>query len=137
MKALRRKVRVVPLIGALVMVAACSAASNSQTRQVGDYFITVITAPSKLEVGKEAQLTAHVVRDDEGVARCRVSFRQYMPARRMTADHAMHTMTELGEGSYRGRSAEFGVGGDWEVEFQLNCGDGVKTIVFPYNLQWM
>lgn len=137
MRAMGRKTRVVPGMGALLIVAACSAATTSQTRQLGDYFITVSTTPSKLEVGKDAELTAHIVKDDEGIARCRISFRQYIPARRMTTDHAMHVMTEIGQGAYRGRSAEFGVGGDWEVEFQFNCGDGVKTIVFPYNLQWM
>jgi hypothetical protein len=29
------------------------------------------------------------------------------------------------------------MGGDWEMEFQFNCGDGIKTIVFPYQLMWM
>ena len=121
----------------MVFLAACSADDRGQTRQVGDYFITMTTDPPKLQVGRDAELTAHIGRDDEGLERCRVSFRQYMPDHQMTTDHTMHVMEDLGQGSYRGRGSEFSMGGDWELELQFNCGDGMKTVVFPYNLVWM
>ena len=122
---------------AVALLAGCSAADLGQTRQVGDYFITVTTDPPKLEVGSDAELTAHIVRDDEGLERCRVSFRQYMPDHQMTTDHTLHVMNDMGQGNYRARGTEFTMGGDWEVELQFNCGDGLKTTVFPYNLVWM
>ena len=119
------------------MLVACSSGDNSQTRQVGDYFVTLSTDPSKLEVGKDAQVTAHIAKADEGVEHCLASFRQYIPTHRMTTDHVRHVMEEDGQGIYRGDSSEFAIGGDWELELQFNCGHGVKTLVFPVNLQWM
>lgn len=116
---------------------ACSGDKNGQTHQVGDYFITVTTDPAKLQVGSDAEFTAHIARDDDDVASCRVSFRQYMPAHQMTTDHSLHAMANLGSGLYRARGTDFSMGGDWELEFQFNCGDGTKTAVFPYQLQWM
>jgi len=129
--------RAVSVMAAPMLFAACDADHNSQTRQAGDYFITITTDPEKPQVGGDAQLTAHIVRDDEGVERCRAGFRQYMPAHQMTTDHAKYVLQDLGQGSYRGRGSEFTMGGDWEVELQFNCGDGTKTVVFPFNLQWM
>jgi hypothetical protein len=123
-------------VAALVLLAAC-ADDDRQTRQVGDYFVTVTTDPAKLEVGHDAAVTARISRDDEGVEGCRVSFRQYMPAHQMTTDHSLHVMESLGKGLYRGRGSEFSMGGDWELEFQFNCGSRVKTVAFPYNLVWM
>jgi len=120
-----------------VLLIACSGDKNSQTHQVGDYFITVTTDPPKLQVGSDAEITAHIGRDDDDVAGCRVSFRQYMPAHQMTTDRTLHAMTNLGKGLYRARGTDFGMGGDWELEFQFNCGDGTKTAVFAYQLQWM
>jgi hypothetical protein len=122
---------------ALLLLAACAADNNKQSRQLGDYFITVSTDPPKLEVGSAAAVTAHIARDDQDIERCRVSFRQYMPDHQMTTDHARHIMNDLGKGFYRAAGSEFSMGGDWEIEFQFNCGDGMKTIVFPYKLVWM
>ena len=122
---------------ALLLLVSCSTDDHSQIRQVGDYFISVTTDPPTLQVGSDAEITAHIGRDDEDLERCRVSFRQYMPDHQMTTDHTLHVMEHLGHGSYRGRGSEFSMGGDWEVELQFNCGDGLKTIVFPFNLVWM
>ena len=119
------------------MLVACSSGDNNQTRQVDDYSVTLTTEPSKLEVGKDARVTAHIARDHQGVQHCRASFRQYIPTHRMTTDHVRHDMEELGQGTYRGDSSEFAIGGDWELELRFNCGHGVKTLVFPVNLQWM
>jgi YtkA-like len=134
---LRAVAGTVYIMAALVLIAACTAGKTSQTRQVGDYFVTVTTDPPKLEVGKDAEVTAHIGKDDEGVERCRAGFRQYMPAHQLTTDHSMHVLEDIGQGLYRARGSEFSMGGDWELEFQFNCGDGLKTVVFPYNLVWM
>lgn len=137
MGTLRAITGAVYMMAVLVLFAACTAGDNSQTRQVGDYFVTVTTDPPKLQVGGDAEVTAHIGKDDEDVERCRVGFRQYMPDHQMTTDRSLHAMEDLGHGLYRARGSEFSMGGDWELEFQLNCGDGMKTVVFPYNLVWM
>lgn len=129
-----RAVYVAPV---LILFAACAADNHSQTHQVDDYFITVTTDPQTLQVGSDAEVTAHIGKDDEGVDACKISFRQYMPAHQMTSDRTWHNMEALGNGLYRGRGTDFSMGGDWELEFQFNCGDGMKTVVFPYQLTWM
>ena len=131
------KIGSVPVWAALAMMAACSTGDEVQTRKMGDYSISLSTNPSKLEVGGDAEVTARIVRDDEALERCRVSFRQYMPDHQMTTDHTLHVMNDIGDGSYLARGSEFSMGGDWELEVQFNCGDGMKRIVFPYNLVWM
>ena len=122
---------------ALLLFAACAPDNNNQTRQIGDYYVSVSTDPAKLEIGSAAAVTAHIGKDDEGIERCRVSFRQYMPKHQLTTDHTRHIMNDLGKGFYRADGSQFSMGGDWEMEFQFNCGDGIKTIVFPYQLLWM
>lgn len=125
------------LLLAVLLSTACSADKTSQIHHIGDYFIRVTTEPQELRVGRDAEVTAHISRDDQDMEICRVSFRQYMPKQQMTTDHMMHVMKHIGRGTYRAHGSEFSMGGDWTIEFQFNCGDGMKTIVFPYNLQWM
>lgn len=131
------------LIGAMfiaavpLLFAACSSSDKVQTHQVGDYFLTVSTDPGTLRVGSDAEITVHIEKDDESMENCHPYFRQYMPAHQMATDHTLHSMEALEKGLYRGRGGEFGMGGNWELEFQFNCGDGMKTIVFPYELNWM
>ena len=124
-------------VAMLALIVACSTNDKSQTRQVDDYFLTVSSDPETLEVGHDAEITVHIEKDDESMAGCRPRFRQYMPTHQTASDHTWHTLEALEPGLYRGRGTEFGVGGDWELEFQFNCGDGMKSIVFPYKLQWM
>ena len=137
MGGLRAVCKAVAMPTVLLLLAACAADNNNQTRHLGDYAVTVSTDPPKLEVGKAAAVTAYIGKDDEGIERCRVSFRQYMPDHQMTTDDTRHIMNDLGKGLYRADGSEFSMGGDWEMEFQFNCGDGMKTIVFPYKLVWM
>jgi hypothetical protein len=125
------------IVAVLSLIAACSSRNEAQTHQVDDYFITVSSDPETFQVGRDAEITIHIEKDNESVAGCKPRFRQYMPARQMVSDHTFHNLEPLEPGLYRGRGTEFSVGGDWELEFQFNCGDGMKTIVFPYTLQWM
>ncbi len=125
------------MIAVLAVAGGCSTNENAQTRQVDGYFLTVTTDPEKLAVGSDAEITVNVEKDDEGMEACRLRFRQYMPAHPMTADHTWHSMESLEKGLYRGRGTEFSMGGDWEMEFEFNCGDGTKKAVFPYQLVWM
>ena len=125
------------MVAALSLLVACSANDTSQTRQVDEYFLSVSSDPETLMVGSDAEITLHIEKDDESVAGCKPRFRQYLPAHQMAGDHTWHDLEPHEPGSYRGRGSEFSMGGDWELEFQFNCGDGVKTIVFPYTLTWL
>lgn len=136
MKTYRILAGVVMAGAALSFIVACSAGSKGQTRQVDDYFVTVNSDPEVLEVGSDAEITIHIERDDESVAGCKPRFRQYMPEHQMSSDQTWHTLEPLEAGLYRGRGTEFTMGGDWELEFQFNCGDGMKALTFPYTLPW-
>ncbi len=133
----RMLVRTMSIAAALSLLAACSATNKAHTRQVDDYFLTVSSDPETLQVGSDAEITVHIEKDDESVAGCKPRFRQYMPAHQMSSDHTWHNLEPLEPGLYRGRGSDFSMGGDWELEFQFNCGDGMKAIVFPYTLEWM
>jgi hypothetical protein len=129
--------RTLLIVAALSLIAACSARDKTQTRQVDDYFLAVSSDPDTLSVGSDAEITLHIEKDDESVAGCKPRFRQYMPAHQMAGDRIWHNLAALETGLYSGHGADFSMGGDWELEFQFNCGDGTKTVVFPYTLTWM
>lgn len=125
------------LLASALLCAACSSDENAQTRQVDDYFLTLHSDPAKLEVGKDAEFTVNIEKDDEAQGGCRPRFRQYMPAHPMTTDQSWEAMEPLEKGLYRARGTEFSMGGDWEVELQFNCGDGPRKVTFNYQLVWM
>lgn len=129
--------RTLLLMSAVLLCAACSSNDTAQTRQVGDYFLTLRSDPAKLEVGRDAEFTVNIEKDDETLAGCRPRFRQYMPAHPMSTDQSWYDMEPLEKGLYRARGSEFSMGGDWEVELQFNCGDGARKVIFTYQLVWM
>jgi len=125
------------VVVAMVLVAACSNLGNGQTSQVDDYYLTLVNDPGKLQVGKDAEFTLTIEKDDESRSGCRPQLRQHLPNHQLSTDHVWHPMESLDSGQYRARSSEFSMGGDWEVEVQFNCGDGVKNATFSYQLVWM
>ena len=129
--------KIVAIVVVVFFAAACSTSNKTQTRQVDDYFLTVNTDPEIPQVGSDAEITVNIAKDDEGMGNCHPRFRQYMPAHQMSADHTWHNLEALEKGLYRGRGTDFSMGGDWELEFQFNCSDGMKSVVFPYRLEWM
>lgn len=130
-------VRTMFIVAGLLFFAACSSSNKTKTHQVDDYFLTVTSDPETLQVGSDAEITVHIEKDDEGMENCHPRFRQYMPGHQMATDRTWHNMEALEKGLYRGRGTEFSMGGDWELEFQFNCGGGMKTVVFTYELVWM
>jgi len=124
------------MVAASMPLASCSFNDNEQTRRVDDYLLTMTTDPEKLAVGKDAEITVAIERDDEPV-NCHASFRQYLPTHQMATDRSWHAMQAVETGVYRGRGVEFSMGGEWELEVKFNCGTGTKTAVFSYELVWM
>jgi len=122
---------------AMVLVAACSNHGNGQTSQVDDYYLTLASDPEKLQVGKDAEFTLTIEKDDEGSLGCRPRLRQHLPAHQLSTDRIWHPMKSLGSGQYRARGTEFSMGGDWEVEVQFYCGGVMKSATFTYQLVWM
>ena len=119
----------------LMMLAGCS--RSGQQQQVDNMTLEVITAPAPLQVGKNAMITAILSRAGEPVNDCNVRFRQHMPGMEMTSDKTFFPMKPQGpEGAYAAQSSEFSMGGDWELEFAIECGQQTHKVVFPYHLEW-
>jgi len=130
--------RTLLLAWAVFLCVACSTEDDkAQTRQVGDYFLTLRSDPASLEVGRDAEFTVHIEKDDEAQGGCRPRLRQYMPAHSLATDQSWHEMEPLEKGLYRARGSEFSMGGEWEVEVQFNCGDASRSATFSYKLVWM
>lgn len=119
----------------LALLAGC-AKDTGQNITLGHYGMTLSTDPHPLQVGEDAEITARVQKPDDALDACRVAFRQYMPEHEMSGDTAWHAMGSLGKGLFRGRGDEFTMGGDWELEFKLDCKGDVQRATVPYTLEW-
>ena len=119
----------------LALLAGC-AEDSGQRITLGDYSMTLATDPHPLQVGEDAELTARVQKPDDALDACRLAFRQYMPEHEMSGDTVWHAMESSSKGLYRGRGDEFTMGGDWELEFKLDCKGNVQRTIVPYTLQW-
>lgn len=124
------------VVAVLVLLLAACGKDSGQSIAVGRYTMTVATDPNPPQVGEDAELTARFQNPDEGLNACHLAFRQYMPEHEMTSDTSWHSMEHLGKGLFRGRGDEFNMGGDWELEFKLDCNGDVQRVVVPYNLEW-
>jgi len=120
----------------LVLLLAACGKDSGQSIAVGRYTMTVATDPNPPQVGEDAELTARFQNPDEALTACHLAFRQYMPEHEMTSDTSWHSMEHLGKGLFRGRGDEFNMGGDWELEFKLDCNGDVQRVTVPYNLEW-
>lgn len=58
-----------------------------------------------------------------------------MPDHEMSEDDTWHVMEQDGD-VFRARGSEFGMGGDWELEFKLSCGADTRLVSVPYILEW-
>ena len=118
-------------------MGACSAGKNTQSHQIDGLMVSVETNPSPLQVGRNAEITASLT--EEGGAElsgCQLRFRQYMPGMEMSADNTFFTMVEEGSGRYHAQGGEYTMGGDWKIEFVVNCSGSEHTAAFPYHLKW-
>lgn len=126
-------------LGALLLLtlAACSEWRGGELLQVDGYQLRLKTDPDPLQVGGAAALTL-LLRDAGGQAAggCEAKFRQYMPAMEMSRDPLFVLLTETAAGRYEGRSAEFTMGGDWELAFQFTCGGEAHHFVLQRHLEW-
>lgn len=108
----------------------------SKSQQAGSFFLSVDTDPRPPEVGGSAEVTATVRQGNQPASDCRVKFRQYMPGMEMSGDKTFFDMVQKGAGAYQARSGEFSMGGDWVLEFTLDCGGKTQTVNFSYPLEW-
>lgn len=120
--------------GMLAALTAC-AGDMSQTFALGNYQITVATDPRPPQVGEDAEVTVRFKNPDQALDACQLHFRQFMPDHEMSEDETWHAMERSGD-VFRARGGEFGMGGDWELEFKLNCGADTRLVSVPYILEW-
>lgn len=136
MRVMRRNVAgMVATTVAAMLVLACS--DKGQQREVGGMMLTVMTDPAVPEVGRDAVVTATLQRGGAPVRDCGLRVRQYMPGMEMSGDNIWHAL-ESGDssGKYRATIGEFSMGGEWQLEFAITCGDAAHQAAIPYHLEW-
>lgn len=132
------KMRHIGMVVCALWLAACSGWGDAQTATVDGYTVSLQTRPAPLQVGKSAQLRVGLVRGSDGAATgCQVAFRQYMPGMEMSSDDVATLMEEQAGGSYSGASAEYSMGGDWQIEVKFACDGTERTATFNYHLEWV
>ena len=124
------------LMAAMVVMLTACGGDKDRSISLGKYEMNIKTDPSPLQVGQDAELTVRFKKTDEALNACHLAFRQFMPEHQMDSDHAWHEMEHLGKGLFRGRGVEFTMGGDWQLEFKLDCGGTVQLASATYNLEW-
>lgn len=111
--------------------------SDGNVQQVGEFFMSVNTLPNPPEVGSDAEVTATVKVDGQPSSNCKVGFRQFMPDMSMSSDQTVYTMVQQGaSGIYQARGGEFSMGGEWVLEFTLECDGKTQMVKFPYSIKW-
>ncbi len=114
---------------------ACS--DKGQQREVDGMSLSVFSRPAVFEVGSNAEITATLQRNGKPAGDCSLRVRQYMPGMEMGADAAWHTMEpDRSAGKFRATTGEFSMGGDWELEFAIECGEVTRKAAFRYTLEW-
>lgn len=125
------------LAGVAGLLAGCSGGSSDKTQQAGDFFMSVNTTPNPPEVGSNAEVVTTIKSGNQPNSNCKVSFRQLMPDMKMSNDKTVYTMVQQGtSGVYQARGGEFSMGGDWVLEFTLECEGKIQTVKFPYHIKW-
>ena len=98
--------------------------------------IRLHTDPAPLQVGKAAQIRVRIGKEDQPVEGCRVTFRQSMPGMEMDSDAVETVMAEGAGGEYAGTARQFGMGGDWLIAVNFQCGAKSHTAPFNFALEW-
>ena len=141
---LRMKYPFVPFVFALTLamvaglLAGCSGGqSDGKTQQAGAFFMSVNTTPNPPEVGSNAEVVATIKNGNQPSSQCKVGFRQFMPGMEMSGDATVYAMAQQGtSGVYQARGGEFSMGGEWILEFTLECDGKTQAVKFPYNIKW-
>jgi len=125
------------LIFIVLFLSGCSG-GEEKNAVLGPYQMVMLSDPSPPKVGFDASFNVKL--KDEGRTppkACQLRFRHYMPGMAMSHDEDYGLMTagkRLGE--FVGRSRQFSMGGDWVVEFVLDCQGDRYSHAFNYSLEW-
>ena len=75
--------------------------------------------------------------DQQPRSDCQVRFRQFMSGMEMDTDKTYVTLSKTGDdGEFEARSARFSMGGNWILEFELDCQGKEYKQQFVYNVPW-
>ena len=125
------------LIFIVLFLSGCSE-GEEKNAVLGPYQMVMVSDPSPPKVGFDASFKVSL--EDEGRVlpkACRPRFRHYMPGMAMSHDEDYVLMTDgKRSGEFVGRSGQFSMGGDWVVEFVLNCQGDRYSHAFNYSLEW-
>ncbi len=123
----------------LILTLSTSCSNETvQTKNIGDLQLAMSTEPDPLEVGETALIKLNIGKTGKSVNQCHIRFRQHMPGMEMKNDHTYIEMQAQDDsGKYQGRGLQYHMGGDWEIEFEVKCGEAVlQKIGFPYHIKW-
>jgi len=125
------------MILVLMLSISCST-ETVQTKNIGDLQLDMSTEPDPLEVGEPALIKLNVEKTGKSVSQCQIRFRQHMPGMEMKDDNTYTEMKEQADsGKYQGHGLPYHMGGDWEIEFEVKCGDAaLQKAGFPYHIKW-
>ena len=131
-------IRLFTILFLILLLPACSSDHGERTVRLNGYMMTLTADPFPLSVGRGAALSAFI--NDGGgrpVESCGIRFRQFMPDMQMSTDNTYIAMTaSIQPGYYQAQTANFSMGGDWQLDFIISCGPRSYTATFRYSLAW-
>lgn len=134
---MRQILAITGLVIFVVIITGCSERDGGKTFEFPDFDLTIKTDPKTLQVGKDAQISITITDQvHDVIPGCSARFRQFMPGMEMILDNDYFNMQEVKQGTYKGRSGEFSMGGDWVIEFDIKCQNSAQTAQVPYHLEW-
>ena len=120
----------------LVLIGACSEQQGGTVLHAGDYTVRINTAPDPLEVGENALFLVSVLNQNgQNIDNCSARFRQYMPDMEMSQDNVFVKLV-ASNGHHQGQSSEFRMGGDWVLEFKIDCAGDARVLKMEQHLEW-
>ena len=132
-----RFVLTVLLAAAVLSICACSTDAG-KTAKLDDLQLTIRTDPAPPKVGYDALIQATLTgKDQQPRNDCQLRFRQFMSGMEMDTDKSYISLKRTADdGEFEARSAEFSMGGNWILEFELDCQGKESRRQFVYNVPW-
>lgn len=129
---------VLSLILLTLTLVGCSSGGETRSTRFDGYTLSFTTDPSPLQVGRPAAIDAVLGNDDgHSLDSCAIRYRQFMPGMQMDKDEVLKDMDPGSKsGHFHVQTAEFSMGGDWQLEFNVRCGQMSHTVSFTIALAW-
>jgi len=125
-------------ISLTLTLVSCSSGGETRSTRFNGYTLSFTTDPSPLQVGRTATIDAVLGNDDgHSLDSCTIRYRQFMPGMQMDNDRVLKDMDPGSRsGHFHVQTAEFSMGGDWQLEFNVRCDQMSHTASFTIALAW-